>query len=509
MTSGPCAGGYRVVGTDFCTHGPDARPAGRRPAAAARDLAAIIEGPLPDAVLCDGDGTSGRRVQAVYARLEGTTSNGSAVIPRIRAAAAGVQATFLASAARTDGVRRPRWVTDDDCALSVIEVTLSDAARTSFNQTIRELASLGLDRPDRKYLVWWEASVYCGIATFWGDDRPGQDNASAARTGYGRVDAPCWGWAESHELMHTLGAVQNSAPHTTYQKAPGAFAHCTDDYDVMCYRDAPGVELTVACPDRALDAQFDCGNDDYFHTDPRPGSYLASHWNAARSPWLADSVAQVQAPVPTLVEGRAVSDTRLPVQATLATRAALGGLESIEAQRRAARGRWRVVRATDGTSAATTLRVGVPTRFRARTVDAGGVETPWLTGAARTARLSDDRAAGLSWRGGWTRVTDAGALGRTLRRATADGARLRFRTRAAEVGIVAARGPLAGRLVVRVDGRVRRTVELRSADATGRTIVAAVALTPGRHTIEVRVRPPLEETPGWLVDLDAVAILAR
>ncbi|MCW3063390.1 MAG: hypothetical protein JWN32_562 [Solirubrobacterales bacterium] len=86
-----------------------------------------------------------------------------------------------------------------------------------------------------------------------------------------------------HEITHTFGAVQEAAPHSS-----GA-GHCYDEQDVMCYPDggpyfrAGGATQTVCnLPFQA----YDCNGDDYFNFAPPAGSYLATHWNSARSTYM-------------------------------------------------------------------------------------------------------------------------------------------------------------------------------------------------------------------------------
>lgn len=233
-----------------------------------------------DAVACIGDGTSGPRVQAIYARAADVPDRFATVAPYLRSFAAGADLSIDQSARATGGGRRVRFATDAGCQLDIRPVTLSTTGDDTVRNTIAELRAAGYDRSDRKYLVWVDAAVgICGVAQLYLDDRPTPDNANNRGPMFGRVDAPCWGYAETHELLHTLGAVQGSAPNAT------TAGHCTDEHDVMCYEDASTTVLSVVCPD-APDTHVDCNADDYLHVTPPTGSYLAAHWNVANSSWL-------------------------------------------------------------------------------------------------------------------------------------------------------------------------------------------------------------------------------
>ncbi len=296
---GPCADGFEIPlpnGKALCTHGPDEAPPGvdarsQRSTAdlkrATRRLAASTEGDAGLAaeaggVACIGDGVSGSRVQAVYAVAADRTDRYTEIAPLIQQWAGNVDDVFAQSAAQVGGERHVRFHTDADCTLDVAHVVLSPSGDDNIMNTINEMAAAGYNRSDRKYLIWMDASMYCGIAQIFRDDRPGQDNLSNVRSGYARVDQQCWGGTystEAHELVHSLGGVQPTAPHAS------ANFHCTDEEDRMCYKDAADVVLTFDCP--VANAHYlDCNHDDYYHPSPPAGSYLDSHWNVADSSYL-------------------------------------------------------------------------------------------------------------------------------------------------------------------------------------------------------------------------------
>lgn len=328
-----CVGVYRTE-AGLCTHGPDAPPTGvdikkeippavattaaaadpSRPAAedpaatqdggrpqdapaadagSTKDSApapaaapsagerAVAAGPAGQTVQCEGDGTTGNRVQVVYVHGPGR-DRFSEYAASFRKWAADADLIYSASAQETGGVRHIRYVTNADCTPTVLNIELPDSALSEFSATNAALAGKGLDRRDRKYMIFAETQVYCGIGTFAGDERPGQNNQSNFGPSYGRTDSGCWGGhTAAHELGHNLGAVNNSAPNTSRG------AHCTDEFDVMCYSDSPNYPtMRNVCTNQAAENILDCNHDDYFHTSPKAGSYLATHWNIADNQFL-------------------------------------------------------------------------------------------------------------------------------------------------------------------------------------------------------------------------------
>lgn len=322
----PCVGAYQVTTRGECTHGPDLPPATvdfateTTPVAAATAAPAVpatdpvVAGPndadlvgdtgaqdagegfalAPDAstdgtasytmangIACDGDGVSGKRVQVLYVRDAATASRFSQYAESFRTWAAEADAIYDNSAKDTGGSRHLRYVTTADCKVDVREVEIPTGAMADFTATINALKTLGYNRTDRKYMIFGDAKVYCGIGTFAGDDQPGSANRSNLGPSYGRSDSSCWAASvAAHELGHNLGAVNNSAPNTS--KA----GHCLDEYDIMCYNDSGGLKTSVVCTDKGFENKLDCNHDDYFNTNPSAGSYLATHWNVANSQFL-------------------------------------------------------------------------------------------------------------------------------------------------------------------------------------------------------------------------------
>lgn len=275
------AGGVvAVLAEGLETHGPDPLPP--RPPSSFAEAAPQVPWP------CLGDGADGPRVQMVYAH------NGTGNLAANRATLESITRSVVGAFAGGD--RLLRLVTDSACNLSILDVTVSAQALSSFDVMIREFSALGLNRPDRKYHAWAESSTYCGIGTVSGDDRPGQTNRANAGPSYARSDRPCWNYAEAHEIAHNLGAVQLSAPNST-----GGW-HTKDALDIMSYADGgPNQGQVTRCPDPVNRDRFDCNADDYFSPSPAAGSYLASHWNLANSTYLASGSPPTTQPPPTTV----------------------------------------------------------------------------------------------------------------------------------------------------------------------------------------------------------------
>lgn len=272
--TGPCVGGYQVRGVYpvMCTHGPDSV-----------HFAASSYAAAPFAV-CEGDGVSGRRVEVLY--IHGSTNRYAQVVEQLRSLAEAVDNIYYESARETGGTRRVRYVTETvngACRPVVRDVQISDAALNAndWAPLLNAVKALGYNRTDRKYLQFTESTVYCGIGGFAGDTTKGDNNRSNMGPEYARSDRNCWSaGVAAHELGHTLGAVNNNAPNGS------GFAHCEDEWDVMCYKDDASTVIRYVCTDQAHDQRLDCNHDDYYHTNPPAGSYLANYWNVADSLFL-------------------------------------------------------------------------------------------------------------------------------------------------------------------------------------------------------------------------------
>ncbi|GGO80066.1 fibronectin type III domain-containing protein [Wenjunlia tyrosinilytica] len=307
-----CVGAFRVVDSPLCTHGPDAPPKGvdihkDTPPAVKADPGALSQDGLPtvdvsrggtraagstpvsapgstaapSAVACDGDGKQGNRVQVLYLHAPGQ-DRFAQYLPSFRKWAADADLIYSESAKETGGTRHIRFVTEPGCKVSVLNVEISADALRDFGASNQALGAKGFNRHDRKYMVYADSQVYCGIGTLNGDERPGADNQSNFGPSYGRSDSGCWnGSVSAHELGHNLGAVNNSAPHTSKG------GHCVDEWDIMCYSDSPNhPQMQILCPERGHDQRLDCNHDDYYNTSPKPGSYLTTHWNVANNKFL-------------------------------------------------------------------------------------------------------------------------------------------------------------------------------------------------------------------------------
>ena len=301
----PCSGEgtIGIIGTGLCTHGADPLPSGAQDVVTGAGVAPAID--------CAGDGTSGYRVQVLYVRPSNVPSQASTIRGQLREIAQAANQIYRDSAAQTGGYRSIRFVHDSSCRIVVDEVVISSTADDYFNTTITALEQQGYGDANRMYMIFMDtsASGICGIGTYYEDDRDSAANYNNTGAAYGRTDRECWAYPEvlAHELMHNLGAVQPSAPNST------DYGHCTDEYEIMCYVDGPTTPpMRKICTQQYPNdySLFDCRNNDYFHTNPSAGSYLATHWNAADNQFLI-------ARDPTLTLDKEKSKFNGPVVATL------------------------------------------------------------------------------------------------------------------------------------------------------------------------------------------------
>jgi hypothetical protein len=299
---GPC-GDLDVViinGIIACTHGGDApAPVDATTATAtAKILAANPPPPAP----CPGNGQGGRRVHVLLGYPKDTTlTGGSAKRTLIRSVIALADRNLDLQSSGVIGQHYRFWCAKDK-GVTLTTVQLApiggDNAYT-FSDVTGSLTSAGYTDPKAIYAVF-VANIDCcypygGQGTLAVDDQPSAasnaNNQPWARFSMLRlVDGGSpegLAIAFQHEAGHNMGAVQNSAPHSSGSN------HCYETNDIMCYNDggsyfAGGGTLQPNCPGTTATGMyvFDCNGDDYYNVAPDDGSYLADHWDVSRSSWL-------------------------------------------------------------------------------------------------------------------------------------------------------------------------------------------------------------------------------
>lgn len=510
-SDGACRGAYVVGATALCSHGPDPVPAWVRARGGPRVVSQALDG-SSSAVGCDGNGGSGKRVQALYVYVAGRANRLASWRSSMRSWAAYVDSMFNNSAKETGGNARLRWVTNN-CLLSITAVKIPSAAETNFGTMISELTNRGYNRSDRKYLVWFDSdpniSTSCGLGTIANDDQPGTNNANNQQVGYARVDYVCWDFSESHELMHTLGGVQLSAPHSS------GHWHCTDENDQMCYPDGAGVVMTYPCADQAHSDMFDCGHDDYFDTAPGAGSYLADHWNAARSDWVIGGEVAAQEPPPTvqaptvgLAAGTRMTTTTL-AQLSWPEAADPSAVSAYQLQRQKDGGSWLDVALAGSlaNSVEVSLFIGSSYGFRLRAVNADGTPGPWALAPAATVTRLEETAVALTYSGTFKRRVLSGASEDHVRKTSASGGLVRLSFSGTSVAFVSTIAPARGIAEVRVDGDDWQSVDFYGASTLPRQVVWATTVDPGSHMLEIAItggRNPLASASR--IDIDAFLV---
>lgn len=263
-----------------------------------------------DQIVCAPDGE--KRFSAIYARpsdmqLDRYAETAPAIRTAVRAASGNLNAE-VQSLSTTVGARL-RVKCNDHGDVNVASVVLATPRASSDRDTIRaDLAALGFDRAEHKYLVFFEGcraqpetvdncdGGQVAAGTIADDSTPGVDNPNNIGPDYAMMWCECSDVTESepygtatlpgatggtflHEAIHTLGFVQPTAPNST-----GRYHHCTQYSDTMCYNDGGPNSSAFDGNSDCLDWHtIDCGHDDYLHPHPPEGSYLAGNWNLAAS----------------------------------------------------------------------------------------------------------------------------------------------------------------------------------------------------------------------------------
>ena len=244
---------------------------------------------------------SGPKLQAIYV-YDSAKGLSPSRVAQVRQMMQESDRIIYLSADKQGGGRRLRVATESTgnlCQVSVITIPISiDELNSNSDSIINpELISRGIitdsNYKDAKStgiipVVFFDSDpnlpTQCGLGVSLQDDKVDGAN-SLPQSGQASIWGKCWNsFTAIHEIMHVLGAVQTSAPHSTSDD------HCNDGIDPLCYDDgSPNATQKLVCPSTPYrpGGLLDCNGDDYFAVNPSPGTYLSDHFNIANnSPYI-------------------------------------------------------------------------------------------------------------------------------------------------------------------------------------------------------------------------------
>ncbi len=204
-------------------------------------------------LVCDPDAIN--VVQFRWVATDGEATDRDAIEQQLRGIAQQVNWLFWRDADSHTEARLPAWKVTADCRLDV--------------RFDGGLVGGTIPQPGAVKLIQIEPDdSYCGFAFLTTDDRPGADNAHN-QSSFAAVSRRCLSaYVVAHEFLHSIGAVQPSAPH-------GMADFHSSEFDIM------GAPEYDRC---GIHDKIDCNNDDYFSL--LPGDQFAGRWNSANSIFL-------------------------------------------------------------------------------------------------------------------------------------------------------------------------------------------------------------------------------
>ncbi len=205
-------------------------------------------------------------------------------VKQVRDAARMIDFNVIVAANKTGHRMRANLLRNSDCVVEVRSINVPNPAiYNNYPGVVNKINREGYHSNYRKYVIFVETERpgTCGAANRSSDTDRTQNNANNYGPDYAVIWMQCWGngGTATHELFHTLGAVQENAPNYDNANDNG---HTDQTKDIM-YKDSSRGPAT-SCSDVTID----CNNNDYFHPNPTGanGTYLRRNWNTADSRFL-------------------------------------------------------------------------------------------------------------------------------------------------------------------------------------------------------------------------------